>query len=104
MSSLHFTGSMRGADRGYTIQFALLLSIPALIVMLIYDVIAIFSGIEAISFLTVLIYLLSMVAAYFGGKLAISTVRSLAVRNGFAGFAYYCWGMALICIILYLTT
>ena len=104
VSSLHFTGSMRGADRGYTIQFALLLSIPALIVMLIYDVIAIFSGIEAISFVTVLIYLLSMVAAYFGSKLAISTVRSLAVRSGFAGFAYYCWGMALICIILYLTT
>ena len=104
MSSLHFAGSMRGADRGYTIQFALLLSIPALIVMLVYDVIAVFGGIEAMSFLTLLTYLLSMVSAYWGSKLAISTVRSLAVKSGFSGFAYYCWGMALICLILYLTT
>ena len=104
MSSLHFTGSMRGADRGYTIQFALLLSVPALIVMLIYDIIAVFSGIEALSFLIILTYLLSMVAAYFGSKLAISAVRSMAIKSGFSGFAYYCWGMALISVILYLTT
>ncbi len=104
MSSLHFAGSMRGADRGYTIQFALLLSIPALIVMLIYDVIAVFGGIETLSFLTLLTYLLSMISAYWGSKLAISMVRSLAVKSGFSGFAYYCWGMALVCLILYLTT
>lgn len=104
MSLLHFTGSMRGADRGYTIQFALLLSIPALIVMLVYDFIAIFGGIEAMSFLVVLTYLISMAAAFYGSKLAINMVQSLAVKTGFSGFAYYCWGMALISLILYLTT
>ena len=104
MSALHFVGSMRGADRGYTIQFALLLSVPALIVLLVYDLIAVFGGIEALSFTTILMYMLSMAAAYWGSNLAISMVRSLAVRSGFAGLSYYCWGMALISMILYLTT
>ena len=104
MASVHFAGAMRGADRGYTIQFALLLSIPAMVLMLIYDLIAIFGGIEALSFLVLIKYVFSMAAAYFGSDLAISAVRSLAVKTGYSGFAYYCWGMALISVILYLTT
>ena len=49
-------------------------------------------------------YILAMAAAYFGSTFAISVMRSLAVRTGYAGFAFYCWGMALISMILYLTT
>ena len=104
MSTIHFAASARGADKSYALQFALLLSVPALIIMLIFDAVAIFGGIEALSFLVIIQYLLAMAAAYFGSTFAISVMRSLVVRTGYAGFAYYCWGMALISMIIYLTT
>lgn len=104
MSTIHFAASARGADKSYALQFALYLSVPALIVMLVFDAVAIFAGIEALSFLVIIQYLLAMVAAYFGSTFAISLMRSLSVRTGYGGFAYYCWGMALISMIIYLTT
>ena len=104
MSTIHFAASARGADKSYALQFALYLSVPALIVMLVFDAVAIFGGIEALSFLVLIKYALAMVAAYFGSTFAISLMRSLAVRTGYGGFAYYCWGMALISMIIYLTT
>lgn len=104
MSTIHYAASARGADKSYALQIALYLSVPALIVMLIFDAVAIFGGIEALSFVLLLQYLLAMAAAYFGSTFAISVMRSLIVRVGYGGFAYYCWGMALISMILYLTT
>lgn len=104
MSTIHFAASARGADKNYALQFALYLSVPALIVMLIFDAAAIFGEIEALSFVLILQYILAMAAAYFGSHFAISVMRSLAARVGYGGFAYYCWGMALISMILYLTT
>lgn len=104
ISTIHFAASARGADKGYTLQFALLLSIPALIVLLVFDAAAVFGGIEALSLPVIIKYALTIAAAYFGSTFAISIMRSLSVRTGYAGFAYYCWGMALISMILYLTT
>lgn len=104
MSAIHFSASARGADKNYSLQFALYLSIPALVVMLLFDAVAIFGGIEAISFLVIIQYLLAMAAAYFGSTFAISIMRSMVVRAGYEIFSYYCWGMALISMILYLTT
>ena len=104
MSAIHFAASARGADKNYSLQFALYLSIPALVVMLLFDAVAIFGGIEAISFLVIIQYLLAMAAAYFGSTFAISIMRSMVVRAGYEIFSYYCWGMALISMILYLTT
>lgn len=104
MSAIHFAASARGADKNYSLQFALYLSIPALVVMLLFDAAAIFGGIEAISFLVIIQYLLAMAAAYFGSTFAISIMRSMVVRAGYEIFSYYCWGMALISMILYLTT
>lgn len=104
ISAIHFAASARGADKSYALQFALYMSVPALIVMLVFDAVAIFGGIETLSFLLIIQYILAMAAAYFGSTFAISVMRSLAVRTGYAGFAFYCWGMALISMILYLTT
>ena len=72
--------------------------------MLVFDAVAIFAGIEALSFIVILQYLLAMAAAFYGSTFAISVMRSLTLRTGYSGFSYYCWGMALISMILYLTT
>lgn len=96
-------GLARGADRNHTINWALLLGIPALIVLLLCDLAAILSGSgEPVTFVIILQYILAAAAAFGGGYGGIRMLRFLAVRTDFTGFAYYSWGMALFALILYL--
>lgn len=93
---------IRGADRQYAADYALLLGIPALAVMLIID--CIFGVGTAVSISGVMIFgcITAAAAAFVSAYLAIYLVRFLAVRAGFSGFAYYCWGLALFVLIIYL--
>lgn len=95
---------VKGAEKNQALSFALLLSIPALVVLLVFDVMAVASSMEAVSAMVAIKYLLTAAAAYLGSSCAIFTMRSLAVKTGFSGFAYYSWGAALFILILYLTT
>lgn len=92
----------RGADRQQSLNWALLLSVPALVVMALIDFIAIFTSAQAVTFITVLGYLFAMTSAFLGGYYSISIMKFLAVKVGFSAFAYYSWGMALFSFILYL--
>ena len=84
---------------------ALLLSIPALVLLLIFDVIGAFTaGLAGITFLVILQCILAAAAAWFGASAAIMLLRFLSVKTGFSGFAYYSWGVALFTFILFLTT
>lgn len=93
----------RGADRKHAVDWALMLSVPALIVISGLDVFAILSvGAGVISFSSLLSYILATVTAFIGGYCGILFVRFWAVRLDFSGFAYYSWGMALFSFVLYL--
>lgn len=92
----------RGAERQHALNWTLLLSVPALIVMAILDFIAIFTAAQAVTFISVLGYILAMAAAFLGGYYSISIMKFLAVKVGFSAFAYYSWGMALFSFVLYL--
>ena len=95
----------RGADRQSSINWALLLSVPALVMFLGFDIINLFScGIGTITFVQIAGYLFTAVSAFSGGYLSIAFIRYLADRTGFAGFAYYSWGAALFTFIIYLIT
>ncbi len=103
ISAISSYGLLRGADRQRATSWALLLSIPALALLCVIDLVFIFvSGIGSITFLAVVGYVLSAAAAYLGAYLSIIFVRFLTVRSGYAVFAYYCWGAALFAMILYL--
>ena len=94
----------RGAERQKALDWAFLLSIPALIALLGIDVLKIISHSGGISFWGSLFsYLLCAAGAYCGGYLSIMLMKFLTVRIGFSGFAYYSWGAALFTFILYLT-
>lgn len=96
-------GLLRGADKQYVLNWALLLSIPALALMCILDLVFVFvSGIGPITFLVILGYFLAGVAAYLGAYLSVIFIRFLTVRSGYSAFAYYSWGAALFAMILYL--
>ena len=95
-------GLVRGIDRGYALDMALLLSIPTLLGLLIFDVYAVIVAGATVGALMVLIYLLAAAIAFGSAWLGIKFMRYLSVKAGFTGFSYYCWGLALFSFILYL--
>lgn len=96
---------IRGADRQRAVEWALLLSIPALVMIAGIDVFKVFSfGVGLISLPILLCYIVSAAAAFFGGMIGMRMIRFLAVRLDFSAFAYYSWGVALFMFVLYLIT
>lgn len=95
-------GIIRGADRQKALNWAFLLSVPVLLVKLLLDLIRIFTAFSGTTFVAYIGYLISAGFAFLGGYLAITLMRFLAVRTGFSGFAYYCWGLSLFTFFLYL--
>lgn len=94
-------GIAQGADREQALRWSLLLSIPALIILLAMDVYSIMTaGLGAVA---VLQTILAAAAAFGGAYAGIGLMRFLAVRAGFSSFAYYCWGAALFTLLMYLT-
>jgi len=91
-----------GADRQYTLNMGLILLIPVLLILTVFDF---YLGIVSAAFSAqfILLYLLCAAAAFAGTYFGILFLRFLAVRVGFSGFAYYSWGAALFAFILYLT-
>ena len=90
----------RGADKQHAFHWALLLSFPALVVLIGFDLLNIISnGLSANFFLCIL----AAVGAYIGGYFSIKLMRTALCRLDYSGFAYYSWGTALFTFILYLT-
>lgn len=96
------TAMMRGADKRYALDTALMISIPALAVLLIIDFFAIFATTAGLTFLAVLSCITAGITSFFSACFGIYIMRFLAVRAGFSGFAYYSWGLSLFSFILYL--
>lgn len=92
----------RGAGRQHAFNWSLLISLPSIALLLLLDVIGMFTGALPITFMRVLGYLLAAGFAYLGAHLSISIMKFLAVKIGFSAFSYYSWGMALFTFILYL--
>ncbi len=94
---------IRGCDQTYALDLGLLLSIPALVVLMLLDAYILLISPAAISAALILSCVLSMLAAFAGAYFGIVLMRFLAVRIGHSGFAYYSWGAALFLFLLYLT-
>lgn len=96
-------GMVCGADRSYSLNTALLLSLPVAAGLILFDIIALTAGVGALSFGVFLCYILAAAAAFGGVLLAVKIMRMLAANIGFAVFGLYCWSAALFTLILYLT-
>lgn len=95
-------GIIRGADRERALNWALLLSIPALILRAFLLLLQVFTAYTVASFFAYLGYVIAAGIAFVATYLAIILMRFLAVRAGFSGFSYYCWGTALFSVFLHL--
>ena len=95
--------SMRGYDRKNALQWALLLSIRALIACIIIDIFNLFAGVGISSWGNLFNYILAGIGAYLCGIVGINSVRFLVSKRDLTIFSFYTWGAALFAFILYLT-
>ena len=101
--AIMFMTLMRKANKQNGVTWSLLLSVPALVVLLLLDFVAIFTvGVNAVTIGVLGGYVVSMLAAFAGAYLAVNTLKVLVLRSDYSGFAYYDFGLALLTLILYL--
>lgn len=99
---LHSVATIKGADREYGLQTALLLCIPALCIQILFDLIVFFGSLAGFTFLAALCAVTVCAASVASSYFSILFIRFLSVNAGFSGFAYYSWGAAMLAFILYL--
>lgn len=95
--------TMRGVHKQHSLTWALLLSVPALIVICIFDFVDILTikGL-VMNFSIIIGYFTAGLGAFIGTYLCVFFIRTLLNRSGMCIFAYYSWGLALLAFVLYL--
>ena len=91
-------GVATGLRRDFAVKFSFLMSLPAVFganILSLAD--AAKSGIE---WANVPAYLVGMAVAMVSGIAAISLLKYIAQKGKFGGFAYYCWVVGVLSIIL----
>lgn len=92
------SGCFLGFDRKFAVRFSFLLSIPAVIGA---NILAIKDALEAgIDWASVPAYLVGMAVAAVSGYLSIRLLRYVADKGQFGAFAYYCWCVGIMTLIL----
>lgn len=94
-------GSVCGVERVYGLNMALIIKMFLVLGLAVYDVLGIFAnGMEALSFVLILQYVLMALVSFGAAMLGVRIMRRLAAGNGFSLFGVYCLGMALFLFIL----
>lgn len=91
-------GMATGLRRDFAVKYSFLMSLPAVLGANILSLIkAVKNGIDA-SLLPA--YLIGMAVAMVSGVFAIGLVKTITNKGKFGSFAYYCWVMGALAIIL----
>ena len=91
-------GIATGLRRDFAVKFAFLMSLPAVLGANILSLVD--AAKEGINWACVPAYLVGMIVAMASGIAAISLLKNIAQKGKFGGFAYYCWVMGVLSIIL----
>lgn len=95
--------TVRGVDRQQSHSWAMILSIPAIFMLCVFDIVGIAGGLGgAQSFSVIAGYILAGIGAFIGAYLCMLSIRTVINRINMTGFAYYSWGLALFTFVLYL--
>ena len=91
-------GMSRGLDRDFAVRFSLILSLPAVFgAMLVSLFNAVKQGIVWSDFAALLV---GFIIAAAVGVFVIMFLRRIMAKGKFGNFAYYCWGIGALAIIL----
>ena len=92
------TGCFAGFERRFAVRFAFLLSIPAVIGA---NILSLKDAIEAgIDWASVPAYLVGVAVAAVSGYACIRLLRYIADKGRFGAFAYYCWVVGALTLVL----
>ena len=91
-------GLATGLRRDFAVKFAFLMSIPAVLGANLLSLVDAMR--EGIDWSLLPAYLAGMLVAAVSGILSIRLLHMVAKRGHFGGFAYYCWVMGVLAIIL----
>ena len=92
------TGCFVGFERKFAVRFSFLLSIPA---VLGANILSLADAAKAgINWAEVPVYLVGVVTAAVVGYLCIRLLRFIAERGKFGAFAYYCWAVGVLTLVL----
>ena len=91
-------GIATGLRRDFAVKFSFLMSLPAVLganILSIVDAVQ-----EGIEWSNVPAYLVGMAVALVAGIASINLLRYISSKGKFGGFAYYCWVIGVLSIIL----
>ncbi|MDR0862230.1 MAG: undecaprenyl-diphosphate phosphatase [Oscillospiraceae bacterium] len=91
-------GAARGAEREFAVKFSLLMSIPAVIGSTLLTLVKAIK--DGIVWGNVPAYLLGALFAAVVGFFMIQVLRRVLQKGKFRRFAYYCWGVGVLAIVL----
>ncbi len=97
-------GSIRGAQRTYALRFAWILVSASLVAAIGLDLLSLAGTGFRFALPTILSALIGGAAAAVGTNIAVYAMRTLSRSggDGIGGFCFYNWGMALLCLLLFL--
>ena len=91
-------GCFRGFDRKFAVRFSFLLSIPAILGA---NILSLKDAVEAgIIWADIPVYLVGVVVSAVVGYACIRLLKMIADRGKFGAFAYYCWAVGVLTLIL----
>ena len=91
-------GGFLGFERKFAVRFSFLLSVPA---VLGANILALRDALEAgVDWASVPVYLVGVAVAAVSGYLSIRLLRYVADKGRFGAFAYYCWCVGIMTLIL----
>ena len=91
-------GIATGLDRRYAVKFSFLISIPAVLGANLLSLVKAFQA--GVDWSLVPRYLLGMLVAMVTGYFALNLIRYIAKKGKFGWFAYYCWVVGAVTILL----
>jgi undecaprenyl pyrophosphate phosphatase UppP len=104
MALVYSAATIRGVDRQSAFRYGILLGIPSLAGYVATDLLALTAaGSGAVTVSVLLNICLLFITSVFGTYLSISMLKNLTARRSLSDFCYYCWGSALLALILHLS-
>lgn len=90
-------GCFLGFDRKFAVRYSFLMSIPAILGA---NILSIKDAIETVVWSEVPVYLAGVLVAAIVGYACIRLLKMIAEKGKFGFFAYYCWAVGILTIVL----
>ena len=91
-------GCFSGFERKFAVRFAFLLSIPA---VLGANILSLKDALETgIDWSQVPVYLVGVIVAAVSGYFCIRLLKMIADKGRFGAFAYYCWAVGVVTLVI----